>query len=94
MSRIQPSYFKTKQEQVKRDEGAWWLRPRQVGKRAGGREMGKASHLCIFIPQGTNKSPPLTSVLLIIKALVGPLRERTLLWAMFSSAEPRERLEA
>ena len=89
--RIQPSYFKTKQEQVKRDEVAWWLRPGQVGKRAAGREMGKASHLCIFILQGTNKSPPLTSVLLIIKALVGPLRERNLLWAKFSFSRAQRR---
>lgn len=62
--------------------------------RGQGQGDGEGLPSVYFIPQGTNKSPPLTSVLLIIKALVGPLRERTLLWAMFSSAEPREELEA
>lgn len=83
-SRIQPNYFKTKQEQVKRDDVAWWLQPGQVGKRAGVREMGKASHLCIFTLQGIK-----TSGLLVIKVLVGPLRE-ICFGPSFLPAEPRE----
>lgn len=54
-SRTEPSYFRAKQEQVKRDEGAWWSWPGQAGKRAGGREMGKASHPCILTLCSTNK---------------------------------------
>ena len=64
-----------------------------MGKRAGVREMGKASRLCVFTLQGISKSPPLTSGLLVIKVLVGPLRE-ICFGPSFLPGEPREGLDA
>ena len=55
--------------------------------------MGKASRLCVFTLQGISKSPPLTSGLLVIKVLVGPLRE-ICFGPSFLPGEPREGLDA